>query len=208
MKTRIKVCGITRRDDLDYVACRGADAVGLVFQPSSPRCLSAEDARSLLELRPPFLSVVALFMDASADAVRHVLDYVAVDCLQFHGSETADYCQSFARPYIKTIPLGSVSDIRAYAKAYCSSASAFLLDSNKAGHRGGSGKSFDWRAAAPQCQGLPFILAGGLTADNVAQGIAQMRPLAVDVASGVESGHGIKDKRKIDAFFNAVAHAG
>ena len=207
MKTRIKVCGITRRDDLDYAACRGADAVGLVFQPSSPRCLSAEDARSLLKLRPPFLSVVALFMDASADAVRHVLDYAAVDYLQFHGGESADYCESFGKPYIKTIPIGSVSDIQAYAKTYCSSASAFLLDSNKAGRRGGSGKSFDWQAAAPQCRGLPLILAGGLTADNVAQGIACIRPLAVDVASGVESGYGIKDKNKIDAFFNAVAQA-
>lgn len=207
MATRIKVCGITRREDLDYVAHRGADAIGLVFQPSSLRCLSTDAACSLLTGRPPFLSVVGLFMDASADEVRQVINHVPVDYLQFHGSETADYCNSFSKPYIKTIPLGSVTDVQAYVESYRATASAFLLDSNRAGSPGGSGKRFDWSLVAPQCGDLPLILAGGLTADNVAQGIACLRPLAVDVASGVESRHGIKDKKKIDAFFNAVYHA-
>lgn len=207
MRTKIKICGITRREDLDYVAACGADAAGLVFQPSSPRCLSSEAACSLLKTRPPFLSIVALFMDAPADAVRLVLDRVDVDYLQFHGSETADYCRDFGKPYIKTIPLGSVTDVHAYAEPYRSSASAFLFDSNKAGSCGGSGKRFDWSLIAPQRGDLPLMLAGGLTADNVAEGIARLRPLAVDVASGVESAQGIKDKKKIDAFFDAVYHA-
>lgn len=207
MQTRIKICGITRREDLDYVAYRGADAIGLVFQPRSRRCLDRDAACSLLAGRPPFLSVVGLFMDAPADDVRHVLNRVPVDYLQFHGSETVDYCTAFSKPYIKTIPLGSVTDVQSYAQSYRSTASAFLLDSNQAGSPGGSGQRFDWSLVAPQCGDLPVILAGGLTADNVAQGIACLRPLAVDVASGVELSHGIKDKKKIDAFVNAVRQA-
>lgn len=205
MRVRVKICGITRREDLDYAARQGADAVGLVFQPSSPRCLSAEAARSLLAGRPPFLSIAAVFMDAPADAVHHLLNRAAVDCLQFHGSETADYCSAFGRPYVKAVPLASVRDLQAYAKRY-PGAGAFLLDSNKAGSRGGTGKRFDWSAPL-QGADLPLVLAGGLTADNVAEGIARFRPLAVDVASGVESAYGVKDKKKIDAFLDAVRGA-
>ncbi len=207
--TRIKICGLTRREDLEYAAFLGVDAVGLVFQAQSPRRLDPEAAAALLRRRPAFLSVVALFMDAGRDRVQAVLDRVAVDFLQFHGTEAPDFCASFGLPYVKAVPMGSVADAVSYARAYRDTASAFVVDSNRAGETGGTGKTFDWNALAHAGE-LPLILAGGLTPDNVAEGVRRLRPLAVDVASGVESAKsaksagGVKDHRLMREFVAAV----
>ena len=206
MHTRIKICGITRREDLEYAAALGVDAVGLVFQAQSARRLEPQAARVLLQQRPAFLSVVALFMDAGRDEVQRVLDEVAVDFIQFHGGERPDFCASFGRPYMKAIPMGSTNDMASYARDYLDTVSAFVLDSNRAGEIGGTGKVFDWTALTPARE-LPLILAGGLTRENVAEGIRRARPLAVDVASGVESAKGIKGHRLMRGFVAAVRAA-
>lgn len=203
MRTRIKICGLTRREDLGYAAALGVDAVGLVFQAKSPRRLEASVARELLHRRPAFLSVVALFMDAGRDEVRRVLDEVPVEFIQFHGAESPDFCASFGVPYIKAIPMGSVDDVASYADGYVSTASAFVLDSHCVGSIGGTGRVFDW-TALPDALHLPIVLAGGLTPDNVADGMRLVCPQAVDVASGVESEKGIKDHRLMRAFVSAV----
>ena len=204
--TRVKICGLTRREDLEYAAFLGVDAVGLVFQAQSPRRLEPAAAAALLRRRPAFLSVVALFMDADRDRVRAVLDEVAVDYLQFHGSESPDFCASFGLPYVKAVPMGSVADAVSYARAYRDTASAFVVDSNRAGEVGGTGKRFDWNALA-RADELRLILAGGLTPDNVGEGIRRLHPLAVDVASGVESAKGVKDHRLMQEFVAAVRAA-
>ncbi len=203
MRTRIKICGLTRREDIDFAAAIGVDAVGLVFQAQSPRCLDLSTARALLHRRPAFLSVVALFMDASRDEVQRVLEAIPVDFIQFHGMESPDFCASFGMPYMKAIPMGSVDDVVAYTSGYLATASAFVLDANRAGETGGTGKVFDWRLLPP-LHGLSTVLAGGLTRDNVADGVRHVHPRAVDVASGVESGKGIKDHRLIRDFVAAV----
>ncbi len=201
--TRIKICGITRREDLDYAATLGVDAVGLVFQPQSARWLKPAVARALLHRRPAFLSVVALFMDAASDEVRRVLDEVAVDFIQFHGAESPDFCAAFGVPYLKAIPMRSTDDVASYARSYLDTASAFVLDSHRAGEIGGTGKVFDW-AALTRARELPLVLAGGLTPDNVGDGLRRISPLAVDVASGVESEKGVKDHRLMREFVAAV----
>ena len=206
MHTRIKMCGITRREDIEYAATLGVDAIGLVFQARSARRLEPASARGLLDRRPAFLSVVALFMDAEEDEVKRVLGEVEVDFIQFHGEESPDFCASFEVAYIKAVPMGSIDDATAYTQAYLDTASAFVLDSHRAGEVGGSGRVFDWMAAA-QMHELPLILAGGLTPDNVGDGIRRVRPLAVDVASGVESGKGVKDHRLMSDFVAAVRAA-
>ena len=203
MHTRIKVCGLTRREDVDYAAEIGVDAVGLVFQPQSPRCLKLSAAHALLRCRPAFLSVVALFMDAGRDEVRRVLDEIPVDFIQFHGMESPEFCVAFGVPYMKAIPMGSVDDVVCYAAGYAATASAFVLDSNRAGETGGTGKPFDWTSLTDG-HDLPIVLAGGLTPDNVADGVRLVHPQAVDVASGVESGKGIKDHRLMREFTAAV----
>ncbi len=206
MHTRIKICGVTRREDLEYAAALGVDAVGLVFQASSARRLEPASARALLRRRPVFLSVVALFMDAAKDEVRRVLGEIAVDFIQFHGGESPDFCACFGVPYMKAIPMGSVGDVASYARGYLDTASAFVLDSHRSGEIGGTGKAFDW-TVLEHVRELPLILAGGLTPDNVGAGIRGVRPLAVDVASGVESGTGVKDRRLMREFVAAVRAA-
>ena len=203
MRTRIKICGLTRREDIDFAAAIGVDAVGLVFQARSPRCLELSRACALLRRRPAFLSVVALFMDAGRDEVQRVLDGIPVDFIQFHGAESPDFCASFGMPYIKAIPMGSVDDVVSYTADYLATASAFVFDSNRAGETGGTGKVFDWKLLSP-LRGLPTVLAGGLTRDNVADGMRLVHPRAVDVASGVESGKGVKDHRLMREFVAAV----
>lgn len=203
MHTRVKVCGITRREDLEYAAMLGVDAVGLVFRAQSARRVEPAEASLLLRRRPAFLSVVALFMDAARDEVRRVLDTVAVDFIQFHGSESPGFCASFGVPYIKAIPMGSTGDFVPYANDYLDTASAFVLDSHRVGETGGTGRVFDW-TAFKGVRGLPLVLAGGLTPDNVGSGIRRVRPFAVDVASGVETSAGIKDHRLMREFVAAV----
>lgn len=205
MRTRVKICGITRCEDAQIVVDAGVDAVGLVFYEKSPRFVNIEFAAEICQLIPAFVSRVALFKDAEQQMIESVLEQVEVDLIQFHGSETADYCEQFNRPYIKALGMkGAEHDVRfllANVEKY-QSAKALLLDGHAPGEAGGTGESFDWASIAAVDK--PIVLAGGLTPDNVKQAIDQVHPYAVDVSSGVESSPGIKDKDKVATFMQQV----
>lgn len=205
--TRIKICGLTRIEDALAAARSGADAIGLVFHEKSPRYVTQQQAARLAQALPPFVSVVGLFVDVSADYVHAVLEEVPLDSLQFHGEETPDFCASFGRPYIKAIRVRPGVDLVQCASAYAS-AQGLLLDAWVQGIPGGTGHAFDWGLIpppdAPNSLPLPVILSGGLHPGNVAQAIRAVRPYAVDVSSGVEAGKGIKDAAKIAAFIKEV----
>jgi phosphoribosylanthranilate isomerase len=207
MRTRIKFCGITRAEDLAAAAACGADAVGLVLVPESPRALSLEAAQALRQRLPPFVCAVALLRNPSAAAVRETLQIVRPDLLQFHGEEPEEFCAGFGVPYIKAIPMhGDLRPVLDRARAY-RSATALLLDGHAPGELGGRGRGFDWGQAAGAFA-KPMILAGGLDAQNVAAAILALRPYAVDVSSGIEAGTpGVKDSGKMAAFARAVARA-
>ncbi|MDQ7014787.1 MAG: phosphoribosylanthranilate isomerase, partial [Gammaproteobacteria bacterium] len=159
-------------------------------------------ARTLVAALPPFVTTVALFMDAAATEVQRILNGVAIDLLQFHGEESATFCASFGRPYIKSVPMGESQDVAAYAARYADAA-GLLLDSNALGVAGGSGERFDWQRM-PQDVPMPLILAGGLRPDNVAEAIAIAAPYGVDVSSGVERERGVKDPALILRFIDEV----
>jgi phosphoribosylanthranilate isomerase len=202
MRTRVKICGITRAEDGRAAAQAGADAIGLVFYLKSPRYIAVQQAQAICRELPPFVSVVALFVNASRQQVAEVLDSVPVDLLQFHGTEQAAQCAGFGRPYIKAIAMKEGCDPLSTMKAH-PEASGFLLDAWQPELHGGGGVTFDW-AQVPERSARPMILAGGLTADNVSRAVARTRPFAVDVSSGVESEKGIKSVEKIQAFMRGV----
>ncbi len=201
-RTRIKICGITREQDLRAVANGGGDAIGLVFYERSPRHVSVPQAAELARAAPPFLTVVGLFVNPSAEFVHEVLGQVPLDVLQFHGEETPEFCRQFGRPYLKAIRVKTGVDLLQCASRYAG-AQGLLLDAYVEGTQGGTGESFDW-ALIPHDLPLPVILSGGLYAGNVAAAIRQVRPYAVDVSSGVEAAKGIKDAAKVAAFINEV----
>jgi phosphoribosylanthranilate isomerase len=201
MRTRIKICGITRIEDAAAAAAAGADAIGLVFYAASARAVSMETARGIAAVVPPFIARVGVFLNAEAAFVRKVLTCVPLEVLQFHGEEPPEVCESFGRPYVKAIAMGGDADIAHYMACY-SSASGFLLDSHLPGQAGGSGAVINW-ARVPRRSQRPLILAGGLSTDNVAQAM-RTRPYGVDISSGVERAKGVKDAAKIAAFINEV----
>jgi len=202
MRTRVKICGITRAEDGRAAAQAGADAIGLVFYLKSPRYVAVQQAQAICRELPPFVSVVALFVNASRQQVAEVLDSVPVDLLQFHGTEQAAQCAGFGRPYIKAIAMKEGCDPLSTMKAH-PEASGFLLDAWQPELHGGGGVTFEW-AQVPERSARPMILAGGLTADNISRVVARTRPFAVDVSSGVESEKGIKSVEKIQAFMRGV----
>lgn len=205
MTTRIKFCGITRAEDLRCAVGLGVDAIGFVLTRQSQRFVGVSQARAMRRMLPPFVSAVALFMDDEAAWVEEVIAQMQPDLLQFHGSETPGFAASFARPYIKAIPMASVQDVSAYTADY-PDASGFLLDSHAGGGLGGRGVAFDW-TRVPQDSRRHLVLAGGLDARNVAQAMALVRPYAVDVSSGIEWAPGIKDVAKMRGFIDAVRAA-
>lgn len=196
------MCGMTRREDIEAAARLGVDAVGLVFYPHSARQLSIERAAQLSRVAAAFVTVTAVFMNATRAQVEQVLHGVRIDLLQFHGEEPPDFCRSFDRPYLKAVPMGSGMEFSEYARRYADAA-ALLLDSHARSRPGGSGVSFDW-SGVPRTRALPLILAGGLRADNVAAAIHSVQPYGVDVSSGVESAPGIKDAVKMSEFVREV----
>ncbi|MGW8248069.1 MAG: phosphoribosylanthranilate isomerase [Acidiferrobacterales bacterium] len=202
MRTRVKICGITRAEDAQTAARLGADAIGMVFYDASPRNISIEQARGLSRSLPPFVCRVGLFVDADPQFVKEVMELVPLDMLQFHGNESATDCDQFRKPYIKAIRMESGMSVSERMKEF-SGASAMLLDTYSASVAGGSGESFDW-SLVPQERPIPIILAGGLSAGNVAEAIRVVHPYAVDVSSGVERDKGIKDADKMSAFINEV----
>lgn len=202
MRTRIKICGITRLEDALLAAQLGVDAIGLVFCAKSPRNLNIAQARELVVAIPPFVTVVGLFMDSTAEQVEDVLQQVPLHCLQFHGSETESFCNRFGYSYIKSVPMMEANDITLYTAAF-PSASGFLLDAIHQGEAGGQGRTFDWQTI-PQDFDRPLIVAGGLTAENVAKAIRASQCYAVDVSSGVEQSKGIKSAEKMREFIQQV----
>jgi len=204
-RTRIKICGITREQDVHAVANSGADALGLVFYEQSPRHVSLQQAAKLTCAVPPFVNVVGLFVNPTVDYVREVLAKVSLGVLQFHGEEAPEFCMQFGRPYLKAIRVKAGVDLLQCASRYAS-AQGLLLDAYVEGTQGGTGESFDW-GLIPRDLPLPVILSGGLHAGNVAAAIKQVRPYAVDVSSGVEAAKGIKDAAQIAAFIKEVKRA-
>ena len=204
-QTRIKICGIARAQDALAAASSGADAIGLVFYPASPRAVTAQQAAKIVAVLPPFITIVGLFVNEPADHVERILQEVPLDVLQFHGDETAAFCQQFARPWIKALRVRKNTDIVAACREF-SAARGLLLDAWQQGVPGGTGKTFDWQLASAS---LPaeIILAGGLHAENVADAIDVVRPAAVDVSGGVEASPGVKDAGKIRSFIAAVRAA-
>ena len=202
---RVKICGITRVEDALTCAVLGADAIGLVFYAPSPRHVQVGQARAIMTALPPFITTVGLFVDAKIDEVSDILRHLPLDILQFHGNEPADYCAGFGRPYLKALRVKPGVDLVQYASAYVG-AQALLLDAHVEGVAGGTGQAFDW-SLIPQQLPLPVILSGGLSQENVAEGIRRVHPAAVDVSSGVEASKGIKDAAKIAAFMQGVRNA-
>jgi phosphoribosylanthranilate isomerase len=202
---RSKICGITRVEDALAAVEAGADAIGLVFYAKSPRAVTVQQARSIINALPPFVTTVGLFVDASRCELGEMLDAVPLDLLQFHGDESPESCEGYHRPYIKALRVKPGDDIAAQVALY-KNASGVLLDTYVPGIPGGTGEAFDW-SLVPEGLSKSIILAGGLTAENVAQAIARVRPYAVDVSGGVEAAKGIKDAQKIRAFMQAVRAA-
>ena len=211
-RVRVKICGLTRRDDALAAADLGADAIGLVFYAASPRAVSIAQAQEVIRELPSRVTVVALFVNAAASEIRAVLDKVRIDLLQFHGDEMPQDCARYGVPYIKAVRMREDVDLFEIEKMY-GSASGLLLDSYQSGVAGGTGMAFDW-ARVPADLTKPIILAGGLTPDNVAAAIRKVRPYAVDVSGGVELADaqgrvtkGIKDAAKMAAFIQGVNSA-
>jgi phosphoribosylanthranilate isomerase len=204
-RTRVKICGVTRIEDA-LLACElGADAIGIVMTPSSPRGVSIERARAIRDALPAFVATVVLTHDLPAEQVRTVVDAVQPDRVQFHGSEDAAFCEGFGVRYIKAVGMDGDVDVRAMAARH-PRAVGFVLDGHPPGQQGGRGKTFDW-SRIPRDLTRPILLAGGLNPANVGDAIRTVRPWAVDLASGVESAPGIKDAGKLRAFFAAVRAA-
>jgi phosphoribosylanthranilate isomerase len=204
MRTRVKICGITRPQDAVDAAAAGADAIGLVFYPPSPRYLSVERAREIRDALPPFVQAVALFVNADAAQVAQVIGRVHPAMLQFHGEEAPEFCTQFGLPFIKAGRVAQGVDLLEYLRPFAA-ASGWLLDAHVREY-GGVGTSFDWSLVPPRLE-RPLVLSGGLTRDNVGAAIRRVRPWAVDVSSGVESAKGIKDAAKVAAFIAEVRNA-
>jgi phosphoribosylanthranilate isomerase len=204
VRTRVKICGITRPGDGVAAAQAGADAIGLVFYPQSPRYLSAERAIEIRDALPPFVQTVALFVNADAAQVSQVLGRVKPGMLQFHGEETPEFCAQFGVPFVKACRIRPGVDAVQYLQPF-SRAAAWLVDSFVPEY-GGVGESFDW-SLVPRGLTRPLILSGGLQQKNVARAIRAVQPWGVDVSSGVESAKGIKDAGKMTAFVAEVCNA-
>jgi phosphoribosylanthranilate isomerase len=202
MRTRVKICGITRPEDAVTAAVLGADAIGVVFYAHSPRHVDVARAAEIVAALPVFVHAVALFVDAGAAEIEAVLERVRIDVLQFHGDEPPPACRSFGLPYIKAVRMRPGTDVRAQAGQY-HDAAALLLDSYRADAAGGTGTTFPWDAIPAQA-GARILLAGGLTPDNVADAIRTARPYGVDVSGGVEAAKGVKDAERMAAFFAGV----
>jgi phosphoribosylanthranilate isomerase len=202
MRTRVKFCGLTRREDVEAAVALGVDAVGLVFHPKSPRAVAVEQAAQLVEALPAFVSAVGLFVDAEAERVRAVLERVPLDLLQFHGAEPPDYCAGFGRPWIKAIPVRAGLDLEAETRRYAR-ARSLLLDTYDPALAGGTGRCFDW-GLVPAGLAPSVILAGGLAPSNVADALRRLRPYAVDVSGGIEQAKGLKDLDKMTDFMKGV----
>jgi phosphoribosylanthranilate isomerase len=204
MRTRIKICGLTREADVDAAVRAGADAIGFVLYERSARHVSAARAGELARRLPPFVTPVLLLVNASPELLRSALQAVPQALLQFHGDESPTQCQALQRAYLRAARMAPGFDLLDFATRFVS-AQALLLDTHVEGY-GGGGKAFDWSLIPPSVP-LPVVLSGGLNAANVIEGVCRVRPWAVDVSSGVESSKGIKDAERMRRFCDAVREA-
>ncbi len=204
-RTRVKICGITRLADALAAVEFGVDALGFVFYAASPRWIAPHEAREIIAKLPPFVSAVGLFVNADLDVVRAIVRETGIDLVQFHGQESAAYCAQSPRPYVKAVAARPGVDIAARAQEFAH-ARALLVDSYDPLLAGGTGVTFDWSLVATP-PAFPLILAGGLSAANVAAAITHVRPYAVDVSGGVESSKGLKDSARIREFMAEVARS-
>ena len=202
MRTRVKICGITRVEDAKAAVLHGADAIGLIFYRPSPRYVTPERARQIVEAAPLFVSTVAVFVNPAREEVEKVIRESGVNLLQFHGDEAPEFCSGFSRPYIKAARIRPGLDLIKYLSPHAD-AKAWMLDAYHEDLWGGTGGVFDW-SLVPRDAAKPIILSGGLTVDNVGNAVRRVRPYAVDVSTGVEASKGIKDAAKIAAFIGAV----
>lgn len=202
---RVKICGITRIEDALAAVAAGADAIGFVFHPDSPRQVTPEQAARIVAALPPFVTTVGLFVDADEQRIRDTLAQVPLSLLQFHGDETQAQCRIYGRPWIKALRVQPGQDVAALMAGW-PGAAGILLDAYHPTQHGGTGLQFDW-SLVPHCSAMPIILAGGLTPANVAEAIRSTRPYAVDVSGGVEASKGVKDADKIEAFMAGVRSA-
>lgn len=201
-KTRVKICGITRLEDALTAIEAGADALGFVFYPPSPRYIAPEKAAEIIAQLPPFVTTVALFVNEPEAEVRRIMALTQVDLLQFHGDENADYCQQFGRAWIKALRVRDADSLQQDLNQF-HAARAILLDSYRPGVPGGTGETFNWELIPAQ-SAQAIILAGGLTPENISTAVQQVKPYAVDVSGGVEASKGIKDPVKIHAFIRGA----
>ncbi len=202
MRTRIKICGITRVEDAATTASYGADAIGLIFYGPSPRAVNIRQAADIVDSLPALVHVVGVFVDPTEKDVDAVLSEVKLTVLQFHGSESAEFCNGFGIPYIKALRMSDDADPESYARSY-PQACALLLDAYESERYGGTGMVFSWERAK-QCQSSPVIIAGGIDASNVSAALSRSRAYAVDVSSGVETSPGQKNAQKIQSLICAV----
>ncbi|WP_422102185.1 phosphoribosylanthranilate isomerase [Vreelandella sp.] len=202
-RTRIKFCGLTRPDDIAQAVALGVDALGFVMWPKSSRSITPEALQVLAAQVPAFVTRVGLFVNQPAELIEQCLPHL--DLIQFHGDESAAFCQQFGRPWIKALRMRDDLDLHQAASEYAV-AQALLLDAYRPGVPGGTGETFDW-SRIPASFEKPVILAGGLTADNIAAAVAQVAPYAVDVSGGIEASPGVKDASLMTSFVRHVAQA-
>lgn len=202
MRTRVKICGITRTEDALAASRLGADAIGLVFYAPSPRAVSAAQAAEVVRALPPFVTRVGLFVNAEREDIAAAIEAAQLDLLQFHGDESPADCRGHGRPWIKALRMAPEMDVAAEMDRF-REAQGILLDAWRPGVPGGTGETFDWRRIPAQ-RPRPLILAGGLAPENVADAIRTVRPWAVDVSGGVERAKGIKDADRMAAFIREV----
>ncbi len=206
-RVRIKICGITTPDDGVMAAAAGADAVGLVFWPKSPRFIDAAQARAIARVLPPLVLRVGVFVDPSPEAISEAVEAGGLDLLQLHGNESPDVFDALPRRALKAIRVGAGFDLER-ALTYEGRAAGLLVDTQSSGAPGGTGETFDWSLIRELRRRTSFLaLAGGLVPGNVGRAIAAVRPDAVDVSSGVERAPGRKDAEKVRAFIAAVREA-
>jgi len=201
-RTRIKICGIKEPAMALHAARCGADAIGLNFHEPSPRYLVPDQAARIAQALPPYVMAVGLFVNLGEREVRDILAQVPLQMLQFQGDEEPGFCESFRMPYVRAVRMEEGTDLLEYARRF-SRARALLLDAHVPGLAGGTGLTFDWKGI-PRGLPIPVILSGGLTVENVGRAVREVKPWAVDVASGVEAERGVKDPRKIEEFIRSV----
>lgn len=202
-RTRVKFCGLTQATDADAAVRLGADAIGLVLAPGSPRFISLDQAAMIRRRLPPFVQAVALFRNAPAADVRYAVQALRPDLLQFHGDEEPEFCAGFGLPYLRAVPMKGPVELSEWERRFASAA-ALLLDAHGPAEAGGQGRTFDWSTVRAQ---RPYVLAGGLTPENVGAAVTALRPYAVDVSTGIESAPGVKDEDRMRRFMEAVRRA-